>query len=122
MVFEIFYEYSILATTLIGSFIGGWIDLKTSEVPDSVPLFIVLSAMLLHIANGFLGSGWQTLGWAFGVGLVYLAFGYLMFYSGQWGEADVLLLASIGFAIPQPLSLLAFNLTFGLTYLLIFLI
>lgn len=120
LAFEMFYEYAILATTLIGSFVGGWIDLKTTEVPDSVPLFIAISALFLHVANGIFGAGWETLLWGVGASIAYLAFGYLMFYTGQWGEADVLLLAAIIFAIPQPLSF--FNMQVGLSYPLIFLI
>lgn len=118
--FSNIYESLLFLTTAAGAAVGGWIDFKTSEIPDEVPLFVAISALVLHIANGIFGSGWSMLGYGFAVGLAYLALGYLMYYSGQWGEADVLLLAAVGFAIPQPLSF--FHATSGLFYPLLFLL
>ncbi|NOR85821.1 hypothetical protein GQ473_06915, partial [archaeon] len=42
--------------------------------------------------------------WPIFVAFVFLVFGYILYYTGQWGEADVLLLAAVGFLIPYPLS------------------
>ncbi len=97
-------EALFLAAALIGTAVGGWIDLKTTEVPDIVPMSMVGAGLLLHIANTFLTGSFQGIISAFAVGALYLAIGYIFYYTGMWGEADVLLLATVGFLIPQPLS------------------
>lgn len=97
-------EALFLAAALIGTAVGGWIDLKTTEVPDIVPMSMAGAGLLLHIANIFLTGSFQGIISAFAVGALYLAIGYIFYYTGMWGEADVLLLAAVGFLIPQPLS------------------
>ncbi|MFH1127280.1 MAG: A24 family peptidase [archaeon] len=97
-------EILLLASALIGTAAGGWIDLKTTEIPDIVPLSMVIAGVVLHTANGLTGGSFEGLVSAIIVGAIYLALGYVLYYTGQWGEADVLLLAATGFLIPQPLS------------------
>ena len=114
-------EVMFLAAALIGTAVGGWIDLKTTEVPDIVPLSMVGAGLVLHIANTFLTGSFQGIISAFAVGALYLAIGYIFYYTGMWGEADVLLLAAVGFLIPQPLSF--FNMAgLGSMYPLIFIL
>ncbi len=102
-------EILFLAAALIGTAAGGWIDLKTTEIPDIVPASMVGIGFILHIANCIMLGSFHSLLYAIGVSAIYLAFGYLLYYTGQWGEADVLLLAATIFLIPQPLSF--FNIT-----------
>lgn len=97
-------EALFLAAALVGTAAGGWIDLKTTEVPDIIPMSMVGAGLLLHIANTFLTGSLQGIISAFAVAALYLAIGYIFYYTGMWGEADVLLLAAVGFLIPQPLS------------------
>lgn len=98
------YETALLLAALAGSAIGGWIDLKTTEIPDIVPLSTAILGIAIHAINAYFTGSWAPLYYSFAVGLAFLAFGYVLFYTGQWGEADALLLAAIGFVLPQPLS------------------
>jgi len=104
-----FIEVLFLAAALIGTAAGGWIDLKTTEIPDIVPISMVGTGLILHIANSILLGSFHGLVYALTIGAIYLALGYMLYYTGQWGEADVLLLAAVGFLIAQPLSF--FNIT-----------
>ncbi len=104
-----FIEVLFLAAALIGTAAGGWIDLKTTEIPDIVPASMVSMGLILHIANTIMTGSFHGLIYALIVSAIYLVFGYVLYYTGQWGEADVLLLAATVFLIPQPLSF--FNIT-----------
>ncbi len=94
------YELSLFIIALIGSAIGGWIDLKTTEIPDTVPLSMAGLGMLLHIANALFTGTWTSVYYAVLVGAAFLIFGYVLYYAGQWGEADVLLLVAVGVVLP----------------------
>ncbi len=104
-----FIEVLFLAAALIGTAAGGWIDLKTTEIPDIVPASMVGIGLILHITNSIMLGSFHGLIYALIVSAIYLVFGYILYYTGQWGEADVLLLAATVFLIPQPLSF--FNIT-----------
>ncbi len=104
-----FIEVLFLVAALIGTAAGGWIDLKTTEIPDIVPASMVGAGFILHIVNGVMTGSFHGLIYALIVSVIYLVFGYILYYTGQWGEADVLLLAATVFLIPQPLSF--FNIT-----------
>ncbi len=97
-------DYILFTTTCLGALIAGLIDLRTTEIPDEVPLLIFLSALILHVGRAVFLDDFSFLLAGIQVGIAYLVLGYLLFHMGQWGEADALLLAAIGFAIPQPLS------------------
>ncbi len=96
-------DYLLFLTACAGAFVAGMIDLKTTEIPDEVPLSIFLIALLLHLARVFFFGDTSYLLAAFEVGIFYLVLGYVLFHLGQWGEADALLLTAIGFAIPKHL-------------------
>ncbi|MBW6451781.1 MAG: prepilin peptidase [DPANN group archaeon] len=98
-------EYLLLAVALIGTAAAGYIDLKTTEIPDYIPLFIGGSGLLIHLLYGLITGSWIGLQYSLGIGFGFLALGYIMFYTGQWGEADVLVLGALGFLIPLPLSI-----------------
>ena len=79
--------------------VASFYDLKTTEVPNWVFYLTALFAFpfLLHrslLDFSFLLASLQ-------VGLLFSAFGFLMYKLGQWGGADACLLALVGFLIPQ---------------------
>ncbi|VVB59904.1 Type IV leader peptidase family protein [uncultured archaeon] len=118
------YEIALFLAALVGSAIGGWIDLKTTEIPDIVPLSMAGAGLLIHVINALLIGIWTNVYYSLGVGALFLVFGYLLYYTGQWGEADVLLLAAVGVIIPQPLSFFGKNIlaTAGVEFPIIFLL
>jgi len=123
MTAPLIFDWAALAAALGGTAIGGLIDLKTTEVPDAVPLGMALAGAGIYASRFLLLGDYISFLWGLAVAAAFLAFGYLLYFSGQWGEADVLLLGAVGFLIPQPLSM--FNptgLLYGAFYPVIFLL
>lgn len=93
-------EYIPLATAFAGTTIAAIWDLKTTEVPDQLPYIMIAIALLFY--------GYQSIAeWIFWpilnsliYGLVFLGFGAFMYYIGQWGGADSLILSAVGFLLP----------------------
>lgn len=89
-----------LATAFIGSGIAAVWDLKTTEVPDQLPYAMIVIALLLFSYQSFVEWSYRPILYSIAVGLAFLAFGYLMYYLGQWGGADAWILSAIGFLLP----------------------
>lgn len=93
---------------LIGSLSAGLIDLKTTEIPDEIPLLMGS----LGVFNWFVYSleivSFQPLFYSLISGFVLLAIGWIIYISGQWGGGDATLLGAIGFLFPSY-SLLGLN-------------
>ena len=93
-------EFLFIAVALIGSFIAGMYDLKTTEIPDEIPL-------LMGVIGFF---GWLIYALTFGdfapffssllFGTAFLLLGWLLYKTGQWGGGDALLLGAIFYLIP----------------------
>lgn len=96
--------YVPLAIAFVGTTIAALWDLKTTEVPDQLPYAMIAFALLFYSYQSITESNiWPVLN-SLIYGLSFLAFGGLMYYLGQWGGADALILASMGFllsAIPR---------------------
>lgn len=103
------YDILIYSAVLIACVWGAYQDMKSTFVSDWVHISIVLSAFILHI----LGNPHNIL-YGLATAIPFLAFGYVLVRLNVWGEADMLLLAAIGFAIPQPLVF--FNVAQGIVY------
>ena len=96
-------EQLLFFAALLGAGVGGYLDLKTTEIPDYVPILMGVVGVIIHGYIAYL-LGISYFLWPILVAFVFLVFGYILYYTGQWGEADVLLLAAVGFLIPYPLS------------------
>ena len=85
---------------LTGSTFAAFWDLKTTEIPDELSKVLMIfgaSYFLFHsIAVGNLSYFVISLL----VGTIFLLFGYLMYYLGQWGAGDAEILAAIGYLLP----------------------
>lgn len=103
--FPFVFDWAFLAAALAGAAIGGYKDLKTTEIPDWVPLSMAVSGAIIHAVRAIYYWDATLLFLGLAVAGAFLAFGYLLYYAGQWGEADVLMLGAIGFLIPQPLAM-----------------
>ena len=106
------FEYIILAIALIGTGLAGWQDFKTTGVEDKYAVFMGLGGILIYFINSYLTGIWTGFYQSLIVGSAFLIFGYLMYYSHQWGEADVLILGALGFLIPTSLSIFVHSLAF----------
>src|SRR3990167_4793233 len=90
----------IIILAVAGSIIAGLWDLKTTEVPDPLPIGMVAAGVLFWVANWLLTGDSYSLMISLGVGTALLAAGLLMYRKGQWGGADAWILAAIGYMIP----------------------
>jgi len=94
------FQYIPLATAFIGTTIAAIWDLKTTEVPDQLPYIMIAVALLFYGYQSFIEwSFWPILNSVI-YGLVFLGFGAFMYYIGQWGGADALILSAVGFLLP----------------------
>ena len=93
---------------------AGIYDLKTSNVPDYLPYFLIL----LGIINSFFS---RLLLDSLILGSVFWCFGYLLFKLGAWGDGDFWLFASLGFLFPKPFyySILPYPISLSVNLLLI---
>jgi len=105
---------------LLGSVVGGAYDLKTTEIPDIIPHAMIILALFLAIVESLIQHSYLPIFYSLVAGLPFLAFGFLLYYFGQWGGGDAKLLAAIVFLLPTKPNFLNFNflLPFPLTYLL----
>lgn len=108
-----------LLTAFIGSIIASIYDLKTTEVPDEIPLIMILIGVSFYSFQTIFTNNIVFLKTSLIAGISLLAFGILMYYSGQWGGADALILSALGFLLPfTPKNFKKTVFPFPLTYLL----
>lgn len=103
MVFSFFFLFASLA--LIGTALGSYYDLKTSEIPDEVPIGISLMGFILYILDYFINKNAFPFISIISICGFFLLCGYILFWFSQWGEADALILTSLGFLLPPLLSI-----------------
>jgi len=95
------FELLLIAIGLIGSFAAGFYDLKTSNIPDKLCILMIISGLMIHLLYGFSTGDFNTLTNSLIFGGIFLAFGLLMYFTGQWGGGDGELLVAIGILLPQ---------------------
>ncbi|MEM5778714.1 MAG: prepilin peptidase [Candidatus Aenigmatarchaeota archaeon] len=95
------FELLLIAITLIGSFAAGIYDLKTSNIPDTLCILMIIFGLAIHSFNSFLTGDFSILTSSLLFGGLFLAFGLLMYYTGQWGGGDGELLVTIGVLLPK---------------------
>lgn len=113
-------EVAALIIAFIGSSIAAAWDLKTTEIPDEISYLMIAAAFVIYGIQSFLlWDYWPLLNSCI-AGSIFFGFGFLMYRLGQWGGADMLVLAAIGFLLPVAPSLLGLNLLFPfpLTYII----
>lgn len=91
----------IFATALGGSIVASAYDLKTTEVPNWVFYAMMIVGIPAVILKFVLGGEFNVFAMSGLTGIGLFAFGFLMYKIGQWGGADMVLLALIGFMIPS---------------------
>ncbi|MEM5801606.1 MAG: A24 family peptidase [Candidatus Aenigmatarchaeota archaeon] len=94
------FEWILISVALIGSFVAGVIDLKTTEIPDEIPYIMAAFGIAMHIIQSILLKSYTPILYSSLAGLGFLAFGFFMYYTGQWGGGDAKLLSALGFLLP----------------------
>lgn len=93
-------ELLLIAIALVGSFAAGLYDLKTSNIPDVLCIAMIAVGLIIHTYSGFATGDFSTLTNSLLFGGLFLIFGLLMYFTGQWGGGDGELLVSIGVLLP----------------------
>ena len=94
-------ESILLFVAFTGSTLAGIIDLKTTEIPDKIPYVMMGIGIVGNLVKSYLLLSYTPILLSFGVGLLFLGFGFLLYYTGQWGGGDAKILSAIGFLLPQ---------------------
>jgi Flp pilus assembly protein protease CpaA len=94
-------EGFLLGVALVGCFVAGAVDLKTTEVPDWIPYVMGIVGIVGNLVQSYLTGSYIPILMSVVVGLGYLGFGFLLYFFGQWGGGDAKILSSIGFLIPN---------------------
>ncbi len=93
-------EILFLIVAFIGSTAAGLYDLKTTEIPDEIPYTMMAVGIIGAVIKSYLAWSYMPLVSSFAVGLGFLGFGLIMYYTGQWGGGDAKILSGIGFLVP----------------------
>ncbi|MFH0928973.1 MAG: A24 family peptidase [Candidatus Aenigmatarchaeota archaeon] len=94
------FELLLFVVAFIGSLACGLYDLKTSNVPDSVCLIMIASGFIIYTMYGFSTGDFTNLFNSLFYGGLFLGFGLLMYFTGQWGGGDGELLVATGVLLP----------------------
>ncbi len=90
--------FELFALIIVGTIllIASFTDLRTTEVPDWLTHGGIVIGVILHLVSAWWQSSWTPLIDG-GIGLgVFVAFGCLMYYTGQWGGGDSKIMMAIG--------------------------
>jgi Flp pilus assembly protein protease CpaA len=90
----------IIVIALVGTIAAGLWDLKTTEVPDRLPVAMVGIGLLYWFVTGLMTGIYTNFIFSATIGTTLLAIGLLLYKKGQWGGADAWVLAAIGYTIP----------------------
>lgn len=93
-------NYIPLAVAFAGTTIAAIWDLKTTEVPDQLPYIMIAIALLFYGYQSIVDWSFWPITKSLIYGLAFLGFGGFMYYIGQWGGADSLILSAVGFLLP----------------------
>ena len=103
-------ELIIFGVCLFGLLVGSYTDLKTREVPDWVNYGLIFTGLGLNLIFSVVYNDYRYIMYS-GIGLLlFIGFGYMMYYAGQWGGGDSKMLMGLG-------SLLGFKLSFSDNFL-----
>ena len=104
---EMVLGYFLVLTGLAGSGLAGYFDLKTTEIPDEIPLAMVVLGVLTRFGYSLFTGDWSFFLLPAIIGGGFFGFGFLMYYSGQWGGGDAKILGAIGIlmgTLPQGIA------------------
>lgn len=117
------FELLRAALALLGTALAGWIDFKTSDIPDKIVAAMLVLAFAFHGAEFFLTGNSANLQSAFLYSIIFAIFGALMYFGRAWGGGDgalltavVALIPSTGSSVPFPIIYFASVFAVGLVY------
>ena len=113
------FNIILFSVVFVGLLVGTFTDIKTREVPDWVNFGLIFSGIGLRLLFSVFSFDWSFLiDGVFGLGVMVL-FGYLMFYTGQWGGGDSKLLMGLGALLGLQFSINSLLVVFLINVLLV---
>lgn len=89
---------------LAGSAFCGAYDLKTTEIPDAVPIGMIIVGIAMHAYESFVSLSITPLLNSLTITGIFFVFSLFMYYRGYWGGGDGELLIAIGALLPTAPS------------------
>ncbi len=95
------FGFFSIVIALFGSSIAAYFDVKTTDVPDFIAIYMAIAGVTINAIQSYLtGNNTYIIG-SLIVGGIFTAIGALKYYTRLWGGADFLLFGAIGFLIPR---------------------
>jgi len=93
-------SYIAIGIALFGSSIASYFDVKTTEVPDIIAIYMAILGVILNATRSFLTGNNTFILSSLIVGGIFTVIGAVKYYTKLWGGADFLILGALGFLIP----------------------
>lgn len=90
----------IIAIAVLGSVLAGIWDLKTTEVPDEIPLLMTALGIFYWFVQMITTNNYFPFLISITTGTFIALIGYLLYRAGKWGGADAFIFAAIAYMIP----------------------
>ncbi len=94
-----FIEIQIIIA-LVALAYAGLYDLKTTDIPDISPYTMAIAGVIINGIHSYVTGNYSYILWSLGLGLGFFGFGFLLYYTKQWGGGDAKLLSGLGFILP----------------------
>jgi Flp pilus assembly protein protease CpaA len=95
------FELLAIFIALAGTIIASYYDLKTTEIPDLLPIVMIIAGIVINALDFIFTKNFENLFLSLLNGILFAAIGFSMYFGGQWGGGDAFLLAAVGFLIPK---------------------
>jgi len=110
------FDMMFFYVALVGSSLAGLIDLKTTEIPDKIPYAMIAFGIIGYLIKSIIIGSYFPILFSIMTGLIFLGFGLLMYFGGQWGGGDAKILSAIGFLLPYSIFQTKTLFSFPLSY------
>jgi len=115
-------EFLLVLIGILGFGYAGYLDLKTTEFPDWLPYIMITLILIIKSVYSLILGDFSILINSLIVGIVFLAIGFALYLSKQWGDGDAWLLGALGFLFPINLVIQTVEIPYFLTLLFNFFI
>ncbi len=99
------FEILPFLVAFFGTLIASYYDLKTTEIPDLLPIILILAGVSINLLNYAINKNFEVIAQMLLNGFLFSLIGFSMYFFGQWGMGDAFLLSAVGFISPINTSL-----------------
>jgi Flp pilus assembly protein protease CpaA len=91
----------LLLVGIAGFGYAAYLDLKTTEFPDLLPYSLIISAIVIRAVFATITGNYNLITNSIIIGIIFLGFGFILYFLKQWGDGDAWLLGALGFLFPD---------------------